>query len=588
MHFKLNSLICNLFFPSAIRNPKSEITITPTIQYSSREDKEPMTPRSWQTPTFKALLPLLIIACLLLITLSAEKTTAVEKGPKIIVLEFHGLKQEILAESLEDLPNFREIIKGANKDQSYVYLPQVFTTIPAASQPAVTSMYTGLYPQRTGVVSTIWFDRTTYEIRTLISYTQDRINNILKAGGVKSLFDYLGESGKQSMTAMLMLTKGADWSIKSGTFFWGNASVLNRFRHGKWFPNSQYVDNKTLDGFLTGHVSVYRRSLAGIYKYHHIVPDVMVVQLLGTDLFSHFPLGDFKERQASMTEIQKHYAKTVLDPLMGRLIQKLKELGIYQDIIFILASEHGSLRIKKHIPDDTLHRSLKGQFKLPRWGRGNSRADAIIMPGACTKEVYLKNRQTGEWMDPPRLLADIKPAVDLILANPEVNASMKVVVIRQYPGERHEGLEESDQWWLFDRRGYQAARGDAVAFRLALRPLSELADHFELGDYLIQGLRRQYTRETAPDIKLINKKGYYFERDFDKYGHHGSYYPDDCIVSFWVAGPGLASVIPGQYVHHAQASTLDLVPMVAHLLGIPIPEGLDGSNPLASLPTVSE
>jgi hypothetical protein len=186
-------------------------------------------------------------------------------------------------------------------------------------------------------------------------------------------------------------------------------------------------------------------------------------------------------------------------------------------------------------------------------------------------------------MDPPRLLADIKPAVDLILANPEVKTSMEAMVIRQYPGERHEGLAESDQWWLFDWRGYQAAGGDDVAFRLALHPLSELAAQFELGQYLLQGLRRQYTRETAPDIKLINQKGYYFERDFDKYGHHGSYYPDDCIVSFWVAGPGLAPVISGQHVLHAQASTLDLVPMVTHLLGIPIPEGLDGSNPLANL-----
>ena len=43
---------------------------------------------------------------------------------------------------------------------------------------------------------------------------------------------------------------------------------------------------------------------------------------------------------------------------------------------------------------------------------------------------------------------------------------MKAMVIRQYPGERHEGLGESDQWWLFDWRGYQATKGDDVAFRL--------------------------------------------------------------------------------------------------------------------------
>jgi len=542
-----------------------------------------MTPRSWQKPKFRTFFFLLIIAWFLLIALIVGRAAAGENNPKIIILEFHGLKQEILAENLEDLPNFREMIKGPNDDQAYVYLPQVFTTIPAASQPAVTSMYTGLYPQRTGVVSTIWFDRTTYQIRTLISYSQDRINNILKAGDVKSLFDYVGQSGKRSMTTMLMLTKGADWSVKSGMFFWGNASVLNAFRHGKWVPNSCYVDNKTLDGFLTGHVSAYRRSLAGIYKYDHRVPDVMVVQLLGTDLFSHYPVDDFKERQASMNKIQSHYVQTVLDPLMGRLISALKNLGIYEKTVFILVSEHGSIRIQKHIPDDTLAHSLDAHFKLPNWLRSNSRADAIIMPGACTKEVYLKNRQTSKWMDPPRLLADIKPAVDLILANPEVQTSLKAMVIRQYPGERHEGLAESDQWWLFDWRSYQAAGHEDIAFRQALRPLSELADQFELGQYLLQGLRRQYTRETTPDIKLINKKGYYFERDFDKYGHHGSYYPDDCIVSFWVAGSGLSPIVPGQHLYEAHASTLDLVPMVTHLLGIPIPQGLDGSDPLKNL-----
>jgi arylsulfatase A-like enzyme len=542
-----------------------------------------MTPRSWQRPKFRALSPFLIIVCLLLIMLGAGRASAGDKGPKIIILEFHGLKQEILAESLEELPNFQEIIKGANDHQAYVYIPQVFTTIPAASQPAVTSMYTGLYPQRTGVVSTIWFDRKTHQIRTLISYSQDRINNILKAGDVKSLFDYVGQSGKRSMTTMLILTKGADWSVKSGAFFWGNASVLNAFRHGKWVPNSQYVDNKTLDGFLTGHISAYRRSLAGIYKYHHLVPDVMVVQLLGTDLFSHYPAGDFKEHQASMNEIQKYYAQTVLDPLMGRLINALKELGIYEDIIFILASEHGSVRIRKHIPDDTLTHSLRSQFKLPTFSRSNRRADAIIMPGACTKEVYLKNRQTGKWLDPPRLLADVKPAVDLILANPEVKTALKAIVVRQYPGERHEGPVENDQWWLFDWRDYEATDGGDLAFLQALRPLTELADHFELGQYLVRGLRRQYTRETAPDIKLINQKGYYFELDFDKYGHHGSYYPDDCIVSTWVAGPGLSPIVPGRHVYEAYASTLDLVPMVTYLLGIPTPNGLDGSNPLKDL-----
>ncbi len=159
------------------------------------------------------------------------------------------------------------------------------------------------------------------------------------------------------------------------------------------------------------------------------------------------------------------------------------------------------------------------------------------------------------------------------------------MVIRQYPKERHDGVTESDQWWVFDYRSYRASAGEDAAFLSALRPLDELAEHFELGEHIVQGLRRQYTRETAPDIKLINKKGYYFERDFDKYGHHGSFYPEDLIVSLWVAGPGLSRIIPARHSLKRTGSTLDLVPMVTQLLGIPVPEGLDGSNPLANVQT---
>jgi len=56
------------------------------------------------------------------------------------------------------------------------------------------------------------------------------------------------------------------------------------------------------------------------------------------------------------------------------------------------------------------------------------------MPGACTKEVYLKNRVTGNWMDPPRLLEDVQPAVDLILNNESIRESLNALIIRQYPG----------------------------------------------------------------------------------------------------------------------------------------------------------
>ncbi len=528
----------------------------------------------------KWTLVLFIMMMGVFISFEGEAKPAENRGPKVVIIEFHGMKQGILDEQLEQLPHFRKMLLGDNDKQSYVYFPRVFVTMPSASVPGISSMYTGLHPKHTGVVSTIWYDRDAHKVRTMISYGQQRINTILKENGVATLFDLVGRAGKRSMTTMLMVTKGADWSLKSGAFFWGNASVLGFLSKGFWFPSCSYVDEQTVSAFDDGHLFNFNKSLKGIVKYNGEAPDVMVIQLLGPDLYAHYPSAELIGKNASMDDIQKHYAKTILDPLMGRLMDALKDVGCYEKTIFIFVSEHGFTKIEAFLSNTIVNESLQRSFRLSGGGVANGDADAVVMPGACTKEVYLRNRETRKWMDPPRLLEEVKPAVDLLLQNADIVKHMNALVIRQYPGERHEGMEENDQWWCFDWEDYRSGAKDSKGFFNALKPLTKLADRFELKDYVVNGLRNQYTRKTAPDIKIINKKGSYFETDRRKYGHHGSYYPSDSIVSFWLGGPGLAAVITGRHVYNQNASTRDLVPMVASLLGMPIPPGLDGVNPL--------
>jgi hypothetical protein len=205
------------------------------------------------------------------------------------------------------------------------------------------------------------------------------------------------------------------------------------------------------------------------------------------------------------------------------------------------------------------------------------------MPGACTKEIYLRNRRSGNWLDPPRLLEDVKPAVDLLLQQATLRESLNAMVIFQHSGERHGEVAGTASWWGLDWQNYVNSRQQGFDFFNSLQPLNETFKQFELKNYLVKGLNHQYTRKTAPDIKLINKKGIYFERDEKKYGHHGSYYPEDTIVSFWIAGPGLKAIIPKRQTIDAETSTLDLVPMVASLLAVEVPDDLPGSNRLKDL-----
>ncbi|MBN1850936.1 MAG: alkaline phosphatase family protein [Deltaproteobacteria bacterium] len=504
-------------------------------------------------------------------------------SPKIVIIEFHGLKQGIIHDYLDQLPNFRKLIYGSDKNQPFIYFPNVWTTISAASMPTIAAMYTGLYPQRTGVVSTIWFDRTTQKGITMRSVFQERINKMLEANHVKTLFQYAEEAGKRTMTTMLIVNNGAEWKINSSLFFWGNSSALGFLHNGYFFPYKSYTDPKTISAFLNGHICYYDQSLAGIYQNEHTLPDIMVLQLLGTDLFSHFPDPTLAEADAPIEEIQFYYTRTILDPQIGRIIDFFQSTDFQDDIIYILLSQQGSLKIQKHIPDHILHQILSTAYALPSDTISNAQAEAVIMLGACTKEVYLKNRESNNWSDPPRLLEDVQPAVDLILDNDSVRESLNSLVIRQYPDERHGGLDENEQYWSLAWETYLKGKRDGESFFRSLRPLSDMAQRFELGEFVVTGLNRQYTRETAPDIKLINKKGHYFEKNKNKYGHHGSYYPEDLRVFFWLTGPGMKSFSKGQHVQTSTQSTLDLVPMVCHLLGIPIPEGLDGVDPLDNM-----
>jgi len=519
----------------------------------------------------------------LILWATTSLTLAAAATPKIVVIEIHGLKQNIIRDNLPELPNFRKLIEGTDNQQVYVNLTNVATTIPAASVPACTSMYTGRHPQNTGVVSTVWFDRQTLQVRTMISFGQQRINKELAAQGIPTIFDYTKAAGKRSLNCMLIVNKGADWSINSSPFFWGNASVLGFLNNGRFFPYKTYTDPKSISAFLSGHVLAGHKSLNGLFKKYGDVPDLMVVQLLGMDLDSHFPEKHFVQQDASIDNIQKDYVKTILDPQIGRLISAFKALGVYDRTLFILVSQQGAVKIRKHIDDYLLNRILQPAFKLPDKSTVNRQAEAVIMQGACTKEIYLKNRRTKNWQDPPRLVADVKSAVDLLVNDGPVREALNALVIKQYPGARNEGRPEKKGWWHFEWETYVDSNRSEEAFKAALKPLSDMARRFELEDLVVEGLNHQYTRRTTPDIKLINQKGYYFVRRFDKYGHRGSYYTEDMLVSFWVAGPGVSGFFQKRHIIQQTTSTLDLVPMTCYFLGIPIPPGLDGKNPLAGL-----
>ncbi len=513
------------------------------------------------------------------------KDVQAHRQPKLIIIIMDALQRKTLMESIDVLPNLKAIVKGDSGTYPYIYFENVLGSIPSSSKPSNTTLLTGVYPNRHGVPSTIWFDRKTEKMVTLTSWSQRRTVNILEETGTDTIFDYGRRSEKTMMAVGTQVAKGVDsrdW-IKQSIHLWGQAFCINVFLNLNPIPDGVHLDRGTTKGLLKGYWYSLADGLEGKLKTEGNIPDLVVVHYVGMDIFTHYPRRFMVKNNWSVDRIQRWYLREVLDPEIGKIAGILKKNGLFENTVFFFATDHGQTRIVRHIVEKDLTKRLAASFKVMGWRHPAKEAEVVIMPGASTKAIYIKNRIRADWMTPPRLIEDVKPMVDALMKVEGARDYLNTLLIAQYPGERTEGpqgLEESAPFWFFNLNGYIQSMGNADDFFKALKPLSEL-------DQLVGGAlraaylyRRDYHRESIPDIILVNKPGYYFVPDKGKYAHHGGIYPDDAYVSFVVSGPAIHLFSDACRTITRRIDTVDLVPMAAHLAGIKIDKHIDGKNRL--------
>ena len=542
----------------------------------------------------------LILACLLVGVLFSltgcvnfphhqpEKGPNIPQEPKLFIIILDALKHKTLMESLDSLPNFNGVIKGNKLAYPYIYFENVLAFIPSSSKPSNTTLLTGVYPCRHGVPSTLWFDRKEEKVITLKSITQRRIVNILEKTDTDTIFDYARRSGKSAMAVATQVTKGInrrDW-IKQSVHLWGQAFWVNLFQDGNSIPDGAHLDRGTTKGLLSGHIYTLTDGLEGKLRTTGSIPDLTVVHYIGMDIFTHYPRRFMVKENWTVDEIQRWYLKEVLDPELGKTVAFLKENRLFENTVFFFVADHGQTRIIKHIDEKNFEQRLAKKLKVRGRPYSIREADIVIMPGASTKVMYVKNRMGADWMSPPRLLEDVKPVIDALIDDKDVEEHLNVLLMAQYPGERDKDLKrpgESDVFWFFNPNGYRQSDRKDDDFLNALEPLSKLDEFVGKELKAAYMYRRDFDRKNTPDIILINKPGYHFTPDRGKYAHHGGIYADDAYVSFVVSGPGIHHFSDQPRTITRQIDTLDLVPMAAHLAGIKIDKPIDGKDRLVEL-----
>ena len=239
---------------------------------------------------------------------------------KIFVVILDALQRKTLMESLDSLPNFKEIIKGRQNDYPYIYFENVLVSIPSSSKPSNTTLLTGVYPDKHGVPSTIWFDRKDQKIKTLNSITQRQITDILHATKTDTIFDYARRAEITTMAVATQVAKGVDsqdW-IQQSVHLWGQAFCLNLLQDFNPIPDGAPLDRGTTVGLLKGHMYSLTDGLEGNLRTSGDIPDLTVVHFVGMDIFTHYPRRFMLQENWSLEDIQKWYLQKVLDPELGK------------------------------------------------------------------------------------------------------------------------------------------------------------------------------------------------------------------------------------------------------------------------------
>ena len=508
--------------------------------------------------------------------------------PKLFVVVLDALQRKTLMESLDSLPNFKAVIKGDHSDYPYTYFENVLVSIPSSSKPSNTTLLTGMYPNKHGVPSTIWFDRKDQKVKTLTSISQRRIIDILEETNTDTIFDYARRSGKTTMAVATQVTKGVDngdW-IQQSIHLWGQAFCLNLLLNFNPIPDGAHLDRGTTGGLLKGHMYSRSDGLEGKLRTSGDIPDLTVVHFVGMDIFTHYPRRFMIQNNWSINEIQTWYLKEVLDPEIGEIKTFLQENSLFDNTIFFFVSDHGQGRISQHIDEEDFEKRLADNFKVMGRPYSADQAEIVISLGAGTKTLYVKNRLHAGWMIPPRLIADVKPVVDILIDIPDMQAHLNALLVAQYPEERDEFSQKTeksnglDPYWFFNLSRYRQSDRQNDDFLGALEPLAKLDEIVGQNLKAAYMYRRDFVRRNVPDIILINKPGYFFTPDRGKYAHHGSIYSESAYVSFIISGPAVHRFSDSPQTIRRQIDTVDMVPMAAYLADIKIDRPVDGVNRL--------
>jgi predicted AlkP superfamily phosphohydrolase/phosphomutase len=449
-----------------------------------------------------------------------------------IVIDIDGCRQDAFYELLlnREIPNFYSIFKNGK------IVKKTYTIFPTNTLPAQTSIFTGVYPKKHGIIGNSWFDRkkifyqdyTTAE-NALRVYGFDFFSfpfNFLverKEGSllkndikVKTIYQILKENG---------FTSGVIFShISSGCNFWVRPKRSDMIQYA--LCHEDYLE------YIAFEKTTLKRTIEFL-KNCKIFPNLLTLYFSGLDGYSH--------RWGADT--QKKYLKEVVDKLFGEFLNFLKRKINLEEVNFLVISDHGQWNVKKDkfhflTPFKILPYLQEKKFVLfSKKNRNLNECNLVCTEGGSV--FYIRNEKTKDWKDNPSESEKFRLIETLLASQKKLGNWVKGFLIKEnedYKVYCDGKLEKKEIFFKSESEKYPAA---------------------------LERIEGLVCENSGDVISLVNfEEGFYFT-DRPHAGEHGSLTKEDSLVPFAVSGIGLEKIELKE-----ECSICEVVPTILKLFGI--------------------
>jgi predicted AlkP superfamily pyrophosphatase or phosphodiesterase len=507
-----------------------------------------------------------------------ESPRPIRGAPRVLLIALDGVSEDQLRGALDDgdMPALARLLGERQGDTfAHAYLaPSVPAAFPAETSVGWATVFTGAPPAVTGVTGNEWFDRNERAVfapvplsvgtveQTLQIWSDDLFGEVIDA---PTLYE---QADVRAHVSMAFVHRGADLLTPPDLDDLSDIvdGLFDRLFGG---PNELYeeLDQDTYEGFARG-----------VDRYG--LPDLQVAYFPGVDLVAHH----------SGRAEQRRYMRDEIDPFVGRILERYRNLDALDDTYVVIVSDHGHVET---LPDDrnslggdddadepaALFDSLGYRLRPAEVGEDDEGDyDLVMVYNEAAASVYIADRSTCreagddcDWSRPPRLDEDVLPlaralhtaahdttnrigglggAIDLILARAS-----------DPTGQTRPPFEVFDGIHLIPVADYLAAnpRPDLVRFAERLEWLVDGPHSHRAGDMLL--LAR------SGDERPIEERFYFGS---PRVSGHGGASAGESSIAFLLAHTASTGAALRQRMERAVGTSptqRDATPLVLNLLG---------------------